>query len=557
MQEDYSKLVEEVQKKNDMLAKALEEAERVNMTKTAFLSNMSHEIRTPMNAIIGLYNIALRNPDLPDDTREILDKIGGSAKHLLSLINDILDMSRIDSGRVTIKQEDFSFGDMLEQVNTMIESQCQDRGLVFECRLKGQMDDYYVGDDMKLKQVTINILGNAVKFTEAPGRVLFLAEEVGREGDTVKVRFTMKDTGIGMDADYIPKIFEPFSQENEGQSNKYGSTGLGMAITKNIVDMMKGTIEVESEKGVGTTFMVTVPLGISSKSKEKDKPSAADTSSASSELDLATLKTIIIDDDETACEQGELVLKKVGISADYCMSGAEALEKMDRARKEGTPYQLMLVDWKMPGMDGIEVTRSLREKYNDDSTTVILTTYNWDEIMEEALKAGVDAFLAKPLFAKSIKKDLSDILKTRARMKKKPGEKVSLSGRRVLLAEDVEINALIMTQILNMKEIEADVAENGKEACELFEKHPAGYYDVILMDQRMPVMDGFEATKAIRSMTRPDAATIPIVALTANAFDEDVKQSLDAGMNAHLTKPVEPEALFKTIKEMIQSKGSL
>ena len=539
MSDDYSKLIEEVQKKNKILEKALEEAEQANMAKTAFLSNMSHEIRTPMNAIIGLYNIALKNPDLPDETREILNKIGGSANHLLSLINDILDMSRIESGKVTVKKQDFSFGDMLEQINTMVESQCDDKGLEFVCHINGHVDDYYIGDDMKLKQALINILGNAVKFTEAPGTVSFLVEEIKRDKKNGHIRFKIKDTGIGMDEDYLPKVFEPFSQEVEGASNKFGSTGLGMTITKKIVEMMNGTIEVESKKNVGTTFTVTVPLGISEKLGSGD------------EFDPGKIKTLILDDDVTACEHAQMVLGRIGIAADYCLSGKEALSMIEKSKARQEPYQLFLVDWKMPEMDGIQVTRALREDYKDESTTIILTTYNWDEILDEALKAGVDAFLAKPLFAGSIRKEIKEIIADK-RKRYREASKVSLKGRKVLIAEDMEINALIMKQILKMKEIEADHASDGLEAVKLFEESPVGGYDAILMDIRMPKCDGLKATERIRKLEREDAKSVPIIALSANAFDEDVELSIKAGLNAHLSKPVEPDALFSALQKYIK-----
>ncbi len=539
MGDEYSKLIEEVQAKNKILEKALEAAEHANMAKTAFLSNMSHEIRTPMNAIIGLYNIALKNPDLPDETREILNKIGGSANHLLSLINDILDMSRIESGKVTIKKQDFSFGDMLEQINTMVESQCIDKGLEFVCHINGHVDDYYIGDEMKIKQALINILGNAVKFTDKPGTVSFLVEEISRGKKKADIRFTIKDTGIGMDEEYIPKVFEPFSQEVEGASNKYGSTGLGMAITKKVVEMMNGTIEVTSKKNVGTTFTVTIPLGISEKLGSDD------------EFDPGSIKTLILDDDVTACEHAQLVLGRIGIAADYCLSGKEALSMIEKSKARQEPYQLFLVDWKMPEMDGIQVTRTLREKYKDESTTIILTTYNWDEILDEALKAGVDAFLAKPLFAGSIRKEIKEII-TDKRKRYREAVKVSLKGRKVLIAEDMEINALIMKQILKMKEIEADHASDGLEAIKFFEQSPVGGYDAILMDIRMPKCDGLKATEKIRSLEREDAKSIPIIALSANAFDEDVELSLKAGLNAHLSKPVEPDALFGVLGKFVK-----
>ena len=407
-------LQEELLKRKGELSEALEAAEQASRAKTAFLSNMSHEIRTPMNAIIGLNNMALNEPELPGKVREYLEKTGDSAKHLLGIINDILDMSRIESGRMVIKNEEFDFSRDLEQVNTMISGQCADKGLQYECRKIGRIDDRYVGDGMKLKQVMINILGNAVKFTPAGGKVTFLIEEGKRYAGKATLKMTFRDTGIGMSKEYLPRLFDAFSQEDASTTNRYGSTGLGMPITKSIVELMNGHIEVESEKGTGTTFRVTVTLG------ESDR------------------------------------------------------KNVDTA-------------------DGGPETR-------------------------EAEKTAPN-----------------------------------LKGKRILLAEDVAVNAEIMVMTLGMKEIETDVAENGRIAVEKFTDHPAGYYDAILMDMRMPEMDGLEATRTIRGLDREDAAGIPIIALTANAFDEDVQRSLQAGLNAHLSKPVEPDILFETLEKLIRT----
>ena len=541
MGEEHNLTIEEAQERNRLLEKALEDAENANIAKTAFLSNMSHEIRTPMNAIIGLYNIALKNPDLPDDVRDILNKIGGSANHLLSLINDILDMSRIESGKMTIKRQDFSFGDMLEQINTMVESQCIEKGIQFECHVRGHIDDYYISDEMKLKQVLINILGNAVKFTEAPGNITFLVEEEKSDNKYSYIRFIIRDTGIGMDEEYLPRIFDPFSQEIDGTSNKYGSTGLGLAITKKIVDMMKGTISVESKKNAGTCFTLVIPLGKS----EKDN--------ADDDFNPGSIKTLVVDDDITACEHAQMVLGRIGIAADYCLSGREALSVLEKSRARQTPYQLLLLDWKMPDLDGIDVTRAIRNEGADENITIILTTYNWDEILDEALKAGVDAFLPKPLFAKSMRKELRQILQEKRKRYRKAPDKVSLKGKRVLIAEDMDINALIMKQILKMKDIESDHAPDGIKVVEMFENSAVNTYDAILMDIRMPKCNGLKATEIIRGLDREDAKTIPIIALSANAFDEDVELSLKSGLNAHLTKPVEPDALFTALENFIKT----
>ena len=526
--------------RNQALAEALSAAEEANKAKTAFLSSMSHEIRTPMNAIIGLDSLALRNEANPPETREYLEKIGGSARHLLGLINDILDMSRIESGRLMIRREEFSFSGMLEQINTMVMSQCEEKGLHYECKVFGGVSGYYIGDDMKLKQVLINILSNAIKFTDAPGSVTLAVERTAVYGDHSTVKFCIKDTGIGMDKAYLPKLFDPFTQEDSSRNNKYGSTGLGMAITKNIVELMNGTISVESEKGIGTEFTVVVTL-----------TNTEHQGTASSYINPKDLRILVVDDEEIAAEHARIVLDEAGIPADTCFSGEEALHMLEVHHAKHEPYSLVLLDWKMPGMDGIEVAREIRNRYDRETTVIILTSFNWDEIMDEALHAGVDSFLAKPLFASNVIDEFERIARKNNMSLYKEKKRADLKGRRFLLAEDILINAEIMKEIIRMKEAEIDHAENGQIALEMFRDHPAGTYDAILMDVRMPVMDGLEAAAAIRALDRPDAASIPIVAMTANAFDEDVQRSLQVGMNAHLSKPVDPEHLYQTLEELI------
>ena len=531
----------ETMAKNEALAEALALAEEANLAKTAFLSNMSHEIRTPMNAIIGLDTLALRDETLQPQTREQLEKIGGSARHLLSLINDILDMSRIESGRMVLHREEFSFSAMLEQINTMVTSQCSDKGLHYECRLLSRVDDYYIGDDMKLKEVLINILSNAIKFTDAPGSVTLTVERTAKFEEQSTLCFRIRDTGIGMDKEFIPKIFEAFSQEDATRKNKFGSTGLGMAITKSIVEMMNGTISVDSEKGVGTEFTVLLTL----RNCEHQGPKREDS------VEPGKLHVLIVDDESIAAEHARMVLDEVGIRADVCTNGEEALHMMEVQHHKQEPYNLVLMDWHMPGMDGLEVSRAIRTQYEKEATVILLTAYNWDDVLDEALKAGVDSFLAKPLFASNVVAEFERVARRnnlRLFTEKKQAE---LPGRKILLAEDIEINAEIMIDILDMEDIAADHAENGRIAVEMFEKSEVGEYSAILMDVRMPEMDGLEATAAIRELPRPDAKKIPIIALTANAFDEDVQRSLQAGMNAHLSKPVESDHLFQTLGELI------
>ena len=392
----------ETMEKNEALAEALAMAEESNIAKTSFLSNMSHEIRTPMNAIIGLNNLALHDETLNEKTRGYLEKIDGSARHLLGLINDILDMSRIESGRIVLNKEEFSFSGMLEQINTMVMSQCTEKGLTYECRILTPVSDSYIGDDTKLREVLINILSNAIKFTEAPGTVTMTAERTAVFEDQSTLKFCVKDTGIGMDKDYIPKIFEPFSQEDGSRKSKFGSTGLGMAITRSIVEMMNGTISVESEKGVGSEFTVVITL-----------KNCETTDHREHSVDPNRIRVLVVDDEEIAAEHARMVLADSGIRADICLHPGDSLAMMETQNAKQEPYNL------------------------------------------------------------------------------------------------------------------------------------------ILMDRNMPEMDGLEAAAAIRALDRPDAKNIPIIALTANAFDEDVQRSLQVGMNAHLTKPAEPDHLYQTLKELI------
>jgi len=528
-------------------------AEESSRAKTSFLSNMSHEIRTPMNAIIGLDNIALRDPDLTPRTREHLEKIGASAKHLLGLINDILDMSRIESGRMVMKDEEFSFREFLDQINIIINGQCLDKGLHYECHIVGEVGDYYFGDDLKLKQVLINILGNSVKFTPAPGDVTLTVEELKRYEGLCTLRFTMRDTGVGMDAAFIPKLFEAFTQEDATTTNRYGGSGLGMAITKNYVEMMNGDIDVQSEKGVGSVFTVTVTLKASSRRAQAENGITLP----------ANLRAIVVDDDEIACQHSQLVLRAIGIESDMCTHPKDALGQIRDAYDRGQPYQLVLTDYKMPEMNGLELVRNIRAFDGGSTSILMLTGYNWDIIESEVRSEGIDGIMAKPLFTDSLLRQIHGMLlkkndaDTPATASVEPLDSESLlAGRRILMAEDVDQNAEILADLLELEDMESERAENGQLAVEMFSEKPAGYYDAILMDVRMPVMDGLTATRVIRALDHPDARVIPIIAMTANVFDEDVERSLQAGMDAHLSKPIEPEHMYAELAKLIAQRDA-
>jgi len=537
----------QIQKREKQIEVEKALAEDASRAKTSFLSNMSHEIRTPMNAIIGLDNIALRNPNLQPQTREQLEKIGASARHLLGLINDILDMSRIESGRMVLKNEEFSFREFLDQINIIINGQCQDKHLRYGCNIVGQVADFYYGDDMKLKQVLINILGNSVKFTDAPGDVTLTVEQTAAEDDVCTLRFTMSDTGIGMDKAFLPKLFEAFSQEDATTTNRYGGSGLGMAITKNFVEMMGGEIQVESERGVGSVFTVTVKLKASSRTSHLEQGIRLP----------EDLHALVVDDDEIACEHAKIVLQTLGIPTDTASQGSDALSRLQEAFNRGAPYDLLLTDYKMPAMNGLELTRALRGFDGGKTAVIMLTGYNWDIIDEEARADGVDGILPKPLFPDSLLQQIHTVLLHRSGAEPEeesaaqPAQENRLAGHRVLIVEDVEQNAEILQDLLEIEDMVTEHAENGAVALRMFSEKPAGYYDAILMDMRMPVMDGLTATREIRSLARPDAAAVPIIAMTANVFDEDVERSLQAGMNAHLGKPIEPERLYETLSDLI------
>ena len=539
---DIDTEMRESMEQSQALSDALQVAEEASKAKTAFLSNMSHEIRTPMNAIIGLDSLALNEKDISDTVRDYLEKIGSSAQHLLSLINDILDMSRIESGRLVLRNEEFSFSGLVEQINTIINGQCTEKGVIYNCHLRGKLDDYYIGDEIKLRQVLINILGNAVKFTPRGNSVDFEVERIAGSNGKSTLKFVIQDTGVGISEDFLPKLFDTFSQEDSSAANKYGSSGLGMAITKNIVDMMNGNIDVKSKKDEGTTFTVTLTLNDSDRKNSPEDDI---------EIRPQEMSVLVVDDDPVACDHASLILGNIGIHAETAGSGAEALEmiRLRKARREA--YNLIIVDWQMPEMDGVATTRSIRDEIGDESAIIILTAYNWDDVYEEALEAGVDSFIAKPLFTNKLLEEFKNAIKKKRIAGSRNKKKARLEGRRILLAEDMIINAQIMIKVLKMRGMITEHAENGRIALEMFTDSEVGYYDAILMDMRMPEMTGTEATTAIRALDREDAKTIPIIALTANAFDEDVQRSLQAGLNAHLSKPVEPNLLFETLEEYL------
>ena len=538
---DVDAEMREAMAQNEALSDALSSAEAANRSKTTFLTGMSHEIRTPINAIIGLDTLALKNKALDGSTRDYLEKIGDSAHHLLTIINNVLDMSRIESGREFLHKSEFSLGTVLEQINSQFAAQCADKGIGYECRVNGELDDHYIGDDVKLKEVLVNILTNALMTTEESGSITLTAEKTAEYDNQAVLKFCIKDTGVGIDKENIPKIFDEFSQDDGAGRSKFGSRGLGLAISKKIVELMNGSIEVESEKGVGTVFTVIVTLH---KGNKKENGHVG-------ELDPHSLFILIVDDNPIEAQHAQMVLEDAGIRAETCSSGAEALRKMEVQHARKQPYNIVLMDWNMPGMNGMETSIEILKLYDKQSIVVAMTAYSWEDIREQARAVGVQDCIEKPLYAASIIENLERIAHRSNMAIFLENKKARLEGRRILLAEDVQINAEIMMDMLEMENIKVDHAENGKVAVELFEKSTSGIYSAILMDVRMPQMDGLEAARTIRAMDREDAKRIPIIALTANAFDEDVQLSLQAGMNAHLNKPVEADHLIRILGELI------
>ena len=536
--------------KADQLRVALNAAEQASVAKTQFLSRMSHEIRTPMNAIIGLDAIALQEKGLSPQMIDHLQKIGISARFLLSLINDILDMSRIESGKMTLKPEPFNFEEFINGIDTILYEQCRNNSLNYESVLKSVTEEEYVGDVTKLQQVLINILGNAVKFTPKGGQIHFMIEQVSHTADKAKLRFEISDTGIGIDDKFMPHLFEAFSQESRGSTSSYGGTGLGLAISKNIMNMMGGTITAHSIKNVGSSFIVEVELGLT--------PNSIKNREMLKIKNLKPLFTLIVDDDAVVCRHTQIILNEAGLKAEWVDSGAAAVSQVKEYHKQHKDYDLILLDWKMPDMDGIETARQIRKVVGPEVTIIIMTAYDWAEIEKKAREAGVDLFMRKPIFASSVTKAFESVfhkkLNNAEKSKSQPEPQFDFSGRRVLLAEDNEINAEIAKNILQMKGCAVDVVGNGAEAIEAFAATAVNYYDAIIMDVRMPVMDGLEATKTIRAMKKKDSKKIPIIAMTANAFQEDIEKSMAAGMNAHLAKPIEPITIYRTLEKFLADK---
>ena len=529
LKEMQAKLEEQKQQLLDALAGA----QKANAAKRDFLSRMSHEIRTPMNAIIGMTTIAAAHLDDRVRIEDCLEKISFSSKHLLSLINDILDMSKIEDGKLTVNHAPFYLKQVLDSVTTMIYPQASAQGVDFKVTVQDMAEEEMLGDGMRVNQILINLLSNAVKFTPEGGRVqLEVKRLVCYEG--VKLRFIVSDTGRGMSQEFVEqRLFNAFEQENA-----HGGTGLGMPITKNLVNLLNGTITVKSKLGEGTTFTVELPFTLSHKQQSPQYPA------------MGTLRVLVSDDDPDDCAYATLLLEKFGIKAKWVLSGREAVEAISNANKEGESFDICLIDWKMPDMDGVETTRRIRTIAKPDTLIIIITAYDYSEIEGAAREAGADLFLTKPLFASSLYNTLLTATEMGGALPKPHTlERTALlAGKRILVAEDNDLNMEIAVEILQMAGALVNCARDGREAVDYFLGPQGRTCDAILMDIQMPGMNGYQAAREIRAAASPNAASIPIIAMTANAFQEDVAAALQAGMNAHVSKPIDVGVLYETVR---------
>ncbi len=520
------------------LDNAEREAVRANKAKSEFLSNMSHDIRTPMNGIVGMTAIAMTNIHDPVRIQDCLKKISMSSKHLLGLINDILDMSKIESGKLSLNIDFVSLRDTMNNLVNIVQPQIRDKEQHFDIFIQEIETEEVYCDGVRLNQILINLLSNALKFTPKGGRInVYLSQEASPKGERyVRCHFRVKDTGIGMSQEFKEKIFDMFSRE-DSKVQKIEGTGLGMAITKYIVDMMDGTIEIESEHNKGSEFHIVLDLERATV-KEED-------------MLLPPWHMLVVDNNEDLCQSAVSALKEIGIDADWALGGREALQMIEKCYKKHNDYQVVLLDWKMPDMDGLQTTKEIRRIVGEDIPVFIISAYDWSDIEEEARAAGVKGFISKPLFKSNLYLGLSRYIEGVEEKEDISEETHDFTGYKILLAEDNELNWEIAEDILTEAGFKVEWAENGKMCVEKFKQSETGFYDAVLMDIRMPVMTGYEAAKAIRSLSRPDAG-LPIIAMTADAFAEDIQKSLESGMNEHISKPIDIGKLMKTLEKYLR-----
>ncbi|MDD3429097.1 MAG: response regulator [Oscillospiraceae bacterium] len=527
---------------NKKLMLAVAQADAANRAKSTFLARMSHEIRTPMNAIMGITTLAKVHKDEPQRVDEYLNKISSSSKVLLNIINDVLDMSAIENEKLKISNMPFDFKELLMNISTLFYTQCKSKGVSFSMALSNVTEETLVGDALRINQILLNLLSNACKFTLQGGRVKLQVVQGIIKEQHVYMRFVVSDTGCGMTEEMQARLFRPFEQESGSTALKHGGSGLGLSITKNLVDLMHGSIRGESEKNVGTTFVVELPFGLTN---QKMEPSLEK---------FKSIRALIVDDDSDMREYTSEILKRIGIEHDVAADGEEAIRFLIAERDKGCGYDICFVDWRMPGLTGIDVTRKIRELFDEDTIIIIVSAYDLSEVEEEAKKAGANIFVTKPLFQSTIFNVLMTLSGGKYKKMTADKKEFNFTGHKVLLAEDNALNREIACELLEMVYMQVDCAVDGQQAVQMFESAPAGTYDAILMDIQMPVMNGYEATKAIRKGDHIQATTIPIFAMTANAFTEDVSASIASGMDGHISKPIDTEILYHTLQKVLEDK---
>lgn len=523
------------------LDKARREAVDANHAKSEFLSNMSHDIRTPMNAIVGMAAIATANISNMQQVQNCLRKITLSSKHLLGLINDVLDMSKIESDKMNLNMDQISLREVIESIVSIVQPQIKEKNQNFDVFIHDISTENVCCDSVRLNQILLNFLSNAIKFTPEGGsiRMSMFEKESPKGEDWSRICITVEDSGIGMSKEFRDKIFESFAREDNNRVQKIQGTGLGMAITKYIVDAMGGTIEVQSEQGKGTMFCVTLDLEKAIVQEE--------------DMILPAWRMLVVDDDEQLCLSAVKSLKTIGVEADWTLDGESAVQMVEKRHLQHDDYHIILLDWKLPGMNGIKTANEIHRKLGDDIPIILISAYDWSDIEEEARDAGITGFISKPLFKSTLYYSLRKFAGIADEKKIEYEDKTEdFSGRRILLAEDNDLNWEIAEELLGEIGFSMDRAENGKIGVEMFENSDIGFYDAILMDIRMPIMNGYEATETIRALDRADAAEIPIIAMTADAFSEDHKKCLEAGMNAHIAKPIDMQEVVKQLKKYMK-----